>query len=663
MRTLPIRKIVLYKHGVGYFERQGEVAGDVTIDLHFRAAEMNDVLKSLTVLDLGGGIISSISYESTKPIEKQLEDIAIRLPEKDALTGLLSQVKGARVRVEVGSSEVEGAVTGIETVSRRNEQETTWTSYLSLLVDGVSLQTYDLLEIKRLTFLDPTLQKDLQHLLEILISAKKKEVKRLTIFARGEGERSLLASYIVETPVWKTSYRVLLERERSLIQGWALVDNTQDEDWEDVSLTLVAGLPVSFIHDLYSPRYKRRPVVRVQEEAAYAPPVLEEALQGLAAEAAVFDDESTPMGVMAAPAPMPAAPAMRRPPPPPRRAVARGKAMERSVDVQTRTVEVGDLFQYAIQNEVTVRRNQSALVPILQGPFEGRRVAVYNPTVREKNPLSAVKFKNTTGMTLEGGPLTVLEDDTYVGEAMLETMKPGEERLVPFSVELGCVITLDNESELQTVHLARISNGTLYLHRYRVEKTAYLIKNKLERPLDLFLEHRFKEGWKLVDTEAPGEKTESYYRFRVTAEPGKTTRFVVAEKGDMVESWQIQNVDRKQVGLWLEKRYIDETTQKLLDQLVELNDRIANLEHWIQQRTEEIEEIYSNQERLRENLQALGSSRDERGLRERYIGAMSVEEDRLAELRTQLQRWREEKAGVEEEIGSMVRNLELEIQL
>ena len=662
---LPIRKIVLYKHGVGYFERRGKVEDDATVDLQFKASEMNDVLKSLTVLDLGGGIVASISYESTKPVERQLEDISIRLPEKNSLTGLLSQVKGAQVRVEVGSSAVSGVVTGIETVTRKIERETIWTHYLTLLVEGETLQSFDLLEVKRITFLDGSLRKDLQHLLEILISAKKKDVKRLTIFARGSGQRELLASYIVETPVWKTSYRVLLEPDRSLIQGWALVDNTQDEDWEDVSLTLVAGLPISFVHDLYSPRYKRRPVVQVQEEEAYAPPVLEEAMESI-------DDlcvqEATPSEAM----PQPHRPAPARalaavsslsfgtPAP---SSISRGAARRRSVEVQTRTAEVGDLFQYEIQNEVTVRRNQSALVPILQGPFEGKQVAVYNQQVREKNPLSAVLFKNTTKMTLEGGPLTVLQQETYLGEAMLETMKPDEERLIPFSVELGCVITTDGESDLEAVHMARITHGTLYLHRFRLEKTVYLVKNKLERELDLFLEHRFRDGWTLVQPDKPVEKTESYYRFRLPAPPKKTTRFVVTEKGDMVESWQIQTVDRKQIALWLEKRYIDGGTLEALERLAEQSDKAAMLEHWIQQRTGEIEEIYSNQERLRENLQALGTSRDERGLRERYIEALSAEEDRLGTLREQLQQWREEKAAIEEEVASMVRNLEVEVKL
>ncbi|MCZ7644232.1 MAG: DUF4139 domain-containing protein [Planctomycetota bacterium] len=383
---LPIRKVVLYKHGVGYFERQGKVEGEATVELHFKAAEMNDVLKSITLLDLNGGRISSVSYESTQPIQKQLENIALDLPAENALTGLLNQLKGARVRLEAGAEKLEGAVMGLEQIVRKDHTTVLTAKYLCLLVAGQGLRMVDVLEIKNLALLDESVRKDLAHLLEVLIDAKKKDLKKLTIFAKGEGAREIVAGYLVETPVWKTSYRVLLREQKSRIQGWALVDNTQEEDWDDVELTLVAGLPVSFVHDLYSPRYKRRPVVEVKEEEAYAPPQLEEGVASMAALA--YAPEDRERGVARA-APMAGAGA----PGTAMHKKARGRAMmdetrlaaaEASMPVQTRTAEAGDLFQYEIANAVTVKRSQSALVPILNDDFDGRKVAVYNPEVREK---------------------------------------------------------------------------------------------------------------------------------------------------------------------------------------------------------------------------------------------------------------------------------------
>ncbi len=662
---LPINKIVLYKHGVGYFEREGSVTGAATIDLGFKASEMNDVLKSLTVLDLDGGHVASISYESTMPVDKQLEAVTIHLPDGSAISGLLGQVKGASVAVELGGRRVEGKVAGIESVSRHRDGATVHESHLSLLVDGTSLESFDLLECKSITFLDESLRKDLQHLLEILIAAKKKDLKRLTIFAHGEGERRLVASYIVETPVWKTSYRVLLkdDAKSALIQGWALVDNTQDEDWEDVALTLVAGLPISFVHDLYSPRYKRRPVVRVQEEEAYAPPVLEEGIGDPFADA----DEDAYGGMDRMMGAGPGASMPPPAPPPPPAPAARGRSMASalgsSTKVQTRTVEVGDLFQYEIQNPVTVKRNQSALVPILQGDFEGKRVAIYNPDVRDKNPMSAVFLKNSTGMTLEGGPMTVLEADTYVGEAMLETLKPAEERIVPYSVELGCLVSLDQKSEVTAFHRAKITNGTLYLHRYRVDRKVYLIKNKIDRDLDLFVDHRFNDGWELVETPEPFEKTDSFYRFRLDAPAKKTTSFVVAEKRDDHESFSLHHATKDQVGMWLKSRYIDDATRESLDGIVVINEEIAEKDRRVTQRESDIQEIFENQKRLRENMRALGSSDHEKRLRERYVGELGREEDRLERYRTEIGELREAKKELERRLRKQIDEMRFEAKL
>ncbi len=654
---LPIKKVVLYKHGVGYFERQGRVDGDASIDLHFRAAEMNDVLKSLTTLDLGGGHVSSISYESTKPVEKQLEDIAIRLPDENAITGLLTQLKGARVSAEIPGKRIEGTVTGIETVTRREGDAVLTSQRLALLVDG-ALQSYDLLEIKSLAFLDENVRKDLQHLLDILIGAKKKDLKKLTIFGRGKGKRDFLATYTIETPVWKTSYRMLLGEKKPLIQGWALVDNTQDEDWENVALTLVAGLPISFVHDLYSPRYKRRPIVQVQEEEAYAPPQLEEAVAG--ADMDDYEDAKTAEKERAAP--------MGRA----RSAGAadtalgfasRDEARRQSVKVQTRTVEVGDLFQYQIKNPVTVKRNQSALVPILQGDFDGKRVAVYNPEVREKNPMSAVLFKNTTGMTLEGGPVTVLENESYVGESMLDTMKPDEERLVPYSVELGCLITLDHKSDLRDVRRAVIVHGSLTLTRYRVNRKIYVIHNKTDSKIDLFLEHRFTHGWDLVETDKPFETTENFYRFRFDVPAKKTVKFIVSERGDEAQSFAIQSVNRDQVRVWLESKFIDRRSMEVIHGFIELNEKIAALARQVADREREINEIFNDQQRLRSNLSSIGSTESERALRERYIAQMGRQEDKLGKLRLEAADRKEEKEKLEKDLRARVGALKFEATL
>ncbi len=650
---LPIRRVVLFKHGVGHFERRGDVQGDAEIELGFRASEMNDVLKSLTVLDLGGGVIRSISYDSTKSLAKQLEEVGIELGDDEGLTGLLAQVRGAEVEAKVGTDLLRGVVLGVESFRRELERGTLESFRISLLVDGGSVRSFDVLDVEHLELLDETLRRNLQHLLAALITAKKKDRKRLTIFASGEGSRPVAATYTVEMPVWKTSYRLLLPEgdEAPVLQGWALVDNPHDEDWEDVALTLVAGLPVSFVHDLYAPRYKRRPVVEVQEEEAYAPPQLERGMRTLASETVALADEA-PMPPPAAPMPAAApARAMKRHRAPPGGApVSREDMLRAGPAPQTRTAEAGDLFQYEVENPVTVRSNQSALVPILQSSFDGRRVAIYNREVRAQNPMSAVRLHNDTGLTLEGGPVTVLDGTSYAGEAMLETIKPDQIQLLPFAVDLGCRVQIDEKREPGEVHTVAIASGRFVLRSHRIAITTYTIANEGERDLELWLDHAFRPDWALVDTPEPEERTERFVRFKLAVPARKTVNFVVKERGEQVEVQGIEGADPKSLRVWLRSRRTPVSELQRFEPVLAIADEMAAVMSEGARLQEERAAIVEGQERLRENLEVLGESAREKALRDRYVDELTKGEDQLVVLAERLEQGRAAAAALREKL-------------
>lgn len=443
MPQLPVTRVVLYKHGVGYFEREGPVAGDAVLTFTFKQAEVSDVLKSLTVLDLGDGHIASVSYDSTKPLEQLLSEVALSIPDQDSLVSLLPQLKGARVTIHTGAAGgmsmrsapagdgVEGMLLGVDRSERRSADGVAKSVLVSLLTDAGELRAFDLQQITGLHLQDESLRRDLDFYLRTQLSAKKKDARTFSFFARGQGQRTIRLSYTVEAPVWKATYRMLLGEEGKppMIQGWAVVDNTQDEDWENVQLALIAGLPVSFVHDLYTPRYIRRPVVEVQETTGVLPPEVEQGMVMMAGygggaaggvEAEEMDDASKRRKM-----PVASVRALRS------LGLEEKRSAVSSAPAQVRERKVGDLFEYQIEHPVTIRRNQSALVPIVLRPFEGRPVLLYNKQTRAENPMRCVEFKNTTNLTLEGGPVTVLEAASYVGEAMLETTKPDERRLVP----------------------------------------------------------------------------------------------------------------------------------------------------------------------------------------------------------------------------------------
>src|SRR5947209_22489 len=215
MTALPVLKVVLYKHGVGYFEREGRVEGDATLSLTFKQAEVSDVLKSLTVLDLDGGHVASVSYDSTKPLAQLLAEVALSIPDRNSLVGLLPQIKGARVAVGPPGDQprTEGVLLGVDAARRRTAEGIVRTVLVSLLTDGGEIRSFDLHGLARLEVLDPALRRDLDYYLRTVLSAKKKDARTFTFFAQGEGRRTIRLSYTVEAPVWKATYRILLGEE------------------------------------------------------------------------------------------------------------------------------------------------------------------------------------------------------------------------------------------------------------------------------------------------------------------------------------------------------------------------------------------------------------------------------------------------------------------
>ena len=668
MTTLPLTRIVLYKHGVGHFEREGAVDDDATLTLTFRQGEVSDVLKSLTVLDLDGGHIASVSYDSTKPLEQLLAEVALSIPDQGSLVGLLPQIKGARIAINPSNrglglapdkeGRVEGVLLGVDPLERQTESGVVHSFLVSLLSDAGAVRSFDLQTLGSLEILDASLRRDLDYYLRTQLSAKKKDTRTFTFFAQGRGHRTIRLSYTLEAPVWKATYRIILGQENRppTIQGWAVVDNTEDEDWNGVQLSLVAGLPVSFQHDLYTPRYIRRPVVAVQETTGVVPPMVEEGIDMLAyaaapASAADYPAESLKMRKSARVVGAGA-----------KGAVARDAVS--SMPAQVRERKVGDLFEYEIEHPVTIQRNQSALVPIVQRAFEGKPVLLYNKQTRADNPLRCIEFKNTTGLTLEGGPVTVLESGSYVGEAMLDTLRPDEQRLVPYSVELG-VHVLDNvDSHEDRVHRVAIRQSQLRTSSVLVRQTTYTVNNKSGYEQTLYLEHPREHGeWELFDSAAPQEVTEHFWRFPFKLPPRQVTVLPVKQRFTLKKTFGLSDVSAPQLAYWQEQHYLDVRTEKMLQQMMELRSQSAALQEQIERLQAESHSIFKEQERIRGNLQALGDRPAEKELRDRLVRTLSAQEDRLEQINQESNDKVLAAARHKEKMNALLERLEYEAEI
>ncbi len=308
---LPVREVILYKHGVGYFERSGQLKAGETARLDFKADDMNDVLKSLTLTDRSGGKIGSVRYDASESLDKRLENFPFAVGGQLSMAAFLDQMKGARIELKVGSEMLAGSVISGRLITSTDRDKSAERELVVLMTDSGDLRTIDLSSASTVRFSDPKLQALLKDYLSVLGQAHSKDRRSIYIDSPGSGAHELFARYMTPAAVWKSSYRLLFgdkepAQSEPTLEGWAIVDNTTGEDWSNVRLSVVSGKPISFITQLYQPRYVLRPNVELAENQAVGPQVFEGALVTGSVAGLPLNGRA-----MAAPAPPPAQMAMR----------------------------------------------------------------------------------------------------------------------------------------------------------------------------------------------------------------------------------------------------------------------------------------------------------------------------------------------------------------
>ena len=304
----------------------------------------------------------------------------------------------------------------------------------------------------------------------------------------------------------------------------------------------------------------------------------------------------------------------------------------RNLKAQSVTREVGDMFEYRIDHPVTIDQNRSALVPIVSKDIEGKAVDLYNERTRKQNPLAGIRLKNTTGLTLEGGPLTVLQGGTYAGEAFVKSLKPDEQRYITYAVDLGLHVDTRKGSSTEPVDRVVINRGLMRLHRGILETRTYTLNNKNIQAKTVVIEHPYHSGWKLLEPQKPLETTDNFLRFETTV-PGNTeTALVVKEIRDVWESISVSNLTPDNILIFARQKFLDDKTLGQLEKIVSVKTDLARMEADLNALLKERQQIFADQKRLRENLKGLGQTSEEKGLRSRYVQELDSQENRLGEI-------------------------------
>jgi hypothetical protein len=537
---LPVRRVVLYKNGVGYFEHLGHVRGNQDVHVDFTSAQLNDVLKSLTVLDLSGGKISGVDYNSEAPLVRRLATLRLTLGENPTMTDFLGALRGARLEVRGGSgSTIAGKLLSVEKKSREKDGATTEWTEISLVSDSGEVRSAEVTPATSVRIAEKDLQVEVGRYLGLIASSRDQDLRRMTISTTGAGERNLYVSYISEVPIWKTTYRLVLSSradKKPLLQGWAIVDNTIGEDWNDVEVSLVAGAPHSFIQQLSQPYYGRRPVVPLPESVQLTPQTHAATLEATPSLTALSDMSDGGSGGVAGgmgsgsgngtgsfSAGRLARPMMAMGPPQPKPEMADESEVEEARDESEPVAEgnvLGDLFEYKLKERVTIRKNQSALVPILQTDIAAEKVSLWSESLGVARPLRALWINNASSMTLDGGSFSVLDSNTFAGEGLMEAIKPGERRLLSYATDLGLLVDAKLDSDRERVTRTSIFRGTMTTTRELREKKTYIVRNEDTSARTLVIEHPARPEWKLAeDGLKPEEKAMGLYRFRLSVEP------------------------------------------------------------------------------------------------------------------------------------------------
>lgn len=602
VEQLPITQIVLFNSGVGYVQREGTVDGDADIDLFFNTTDINDLLKSMILEDLGGGKVSVISYDSSDPVDKILRSFSLDLTSNPTFGELLNQARGEKIEATLKATsnspqaQQKGTIVGMEV--RKTQVEKVGTcievDYLNLHADN-GFKSIPLNQIEQVRFLNPTMEKEFQQALQVLASSHDVQKKRVTLSFKGAGKRQVRLGYVVEKPIWKMTYRLRMEpKDKLYLQGWALVENTSDNDWNNVTMTLVSGKPISYKMDLYEPLYIPRPTVEPDLFASLRPPLYDTTL----------DPTKQPAGPAPGNQPMPGQIGGFQGPQLgfnfqgggfnfggfnnqgmqggnignfyqnqlalqkqqqileqqgqkklsyeelQKRKEDLQQAKQKAAEVGEKVIglnfkegiqsvataeDIGDYFQYRLDQKVSLGRKRSAMLPVFNSTIDGQKVSIYNRDVHKRFPLLGLRFKNTSTSPLTQGPVTVYDENNYAGDTRILDVQPNEERLLSYAMDLGSKVFVSYKTIPGPKMTFKIGTDQLTAAYTNQRTTKYQVKNDSKHDRQVILEHPVSSGWDLKEPAKPSEKTPNHYRFVVDAVKGKSLTFEVVEEEQRID--------------------------------------------------------------------------------------------------------------------------------
>ena len=582
---LPLKRVTLYSSGVAHYEHEGRVKGNGKIEMLFLPSQISDVLKSIFVKDPAAKNLS-INYQSEDTLKKTMQSLKIDLSENDSIFKILNSQKGSEIEIYT-PSKITGKILSVDKIEDSKPD-----MILSIAAaDGVKI--ISLKDVQSFKFTEPQRNEDLQKALGLILEASAKERKLISIDIEAAGERNIGLSYVMEAPIWKPSYRLDMGNTSAAFQAWAIIDNSTDLDWKDVKLTLTSGRPVGFRQNLYEPYYTERETI----------PILAGQTTDIETFDSAYDDDMADEETM--PIPLMEKRAYTKMTAPSMDEAKESSYFENQAIAKS---SAGEMFAFSPVKPVNLPRQKSTMIPLSLASLPAQKYSVFSsiPYGSDVHPKLCISIENNSGLKFPAGPITVFENGEYSGDAILEFLPENEKRLIAFGDDIDVRGTKIEDFD-ENIHSLKIVKGVL-TKRYKSSKNSvYTIKNSASKERSIIVEHFISAGFNLADEKKLLEKTSNKYRFNIKVKANSQEKLEVVEERFFEEILQVNTMDNNSMIAISSNAKIPEKIKKAFKDVLNEKVKVDKAQIALTNLRSEQKNLNAEQDRIRKNLQAVGS--------------------------------------------------------
>ncbi len=653
---LQLKRVMLSSGGVGYFENQAEVDGWETIEVPVRLDQVDDVLKSAVIFDDegGSGVIELQGRDSLAEIFRTMPVGPDAFASPASLYGAL---QGEEIHISE-PVEATGRIVSVVEESATDANGNAVTRHRMAIMTEDGLVQFVLEDARGIKFTNEALDQKVNGALAALAANRQRELRTLKITARGDGSRTLTVGFVIEAPLWKTSYRLVTGPDnKTRMQGWAIIENASGQDWKDVELTLVSGNPVTFRQQLYDKYYVARETVPVEVLGRVMPQRDEGSVGGVSKD--TYDGGSGAADRAASYAePAPAPP----PPPPAPAAVAYEESAMPSEpgNIAANSQESATAVAFTLPNAVSAGSGQSLAVPIIDREVPAEKISLYSPAVHGTNPLASIRLMNDTESGLPPGIVTLFDTSagttTYVGDAVMGTLPQGEKRMLSFALDQKTRIDTTQKSE-SNLTSAKITKGVVELQSLTRLTYSYVVKAPANEDRALVLETPRHYDMELKSPDpSTVELTSNSVRIPFSVAAGQTGQLDATWERIDYQSMTLATLDMNSVLYYAADERLSEQQRAAFKRVAELKSEIDRIDGEIAAASAERDRLFAEQERIRQNLAAVPEGSD---LQRRYLQTLAEQEDRLATLAQRLVELQVERDGAKKALDDYVATVTL----